>query len=79
VAGLVTDPHLQARGLFMELESPIGGTHVAMRAPWHVEPGLQPQYTPAPRLGQDNEYVFRTLLGLSEPEVAQLVADGVAF
>jgi len=32
---------------------------------------------PAPELGQDNEYVLRTLLGYSDVAYDRLVADGV--
>ena len=32
----------------------------------------------APVLGQDNEYVFKDLLGLTEPEYERLVAQKIA-
>ncbi len=76
---LLADPHLQARGLFVETEAPLGGRKPTIGPPWRIKPGPLPQYTPAPRLGQDNDYVFKTLLGLSGAEVAELIASGVAF
>jgi benzylsuccinate CoA-transferase BbsF subunit len=78
-AGLVEDPHLQQRGVFVPIESPTGQGHRTIGAPWRIEPGLQPTYSPAPRLGQDNGYVFKTLLGLSDAEVADLVENKVCF
>ena len=79
VAELVDDPHLRDRGLFVETEAPLGGKHLTIGAPWRIEPGLTPTYTPAPRLGQDDEYVFKTLLGLSDAEIAELVDSGVIY
>lgn len=76
-ADLVDDPHLRARGAFVATESPEGGGALTIGAPWRIEPGLVPSYRPAPRLGQDDDYVLRTLLGLSEAEVAELVEAGV--
>ena len=32
---------------------------------------------PAPCLGQHNEYVFREILGMSDDEIANLLAEGV--
>lgn len=76
---LLADPHLQARGVFTELAAPQGGSHFTIGAPWSIEPGLQPTYTPAPNLGEDNDYVLRTLLGMSRAEIDQLEADQVLF
>jgi benzylsuccinate CoA-transferase BbsF subunit len=78
-ADLVEDPHLQARGTFVPMTSPTGQPHQTIGALWQIEPGLQPTYSPAPRLGQDNDYVFKTLLGLSDMEVAQLIEDKICF
>jgi benzylsuccinate CoA-transferase BbsF subunit len=78
-AELVEDPHLRERGAFVPIESPTGQRHLTIGLPWHVEPGLRPAYTPAPRVGQDNDYVFKTMLGLSDAEVAELVESKVLF
>jgi crotonobetainyl-CoA:carnitine CoA-transferase CaiB-like acyl-CoA transferase len=32
----------------------------------------------APTLGQDNEYVFKEILGLDDAEYERLIAEGVA-
>lgn len=79
VADLVADPHLDARGTFVELDSPGGRPHLTIGAPLRVEPGGMDAPRPAPRLGQDNAYVFQTLLGMSDAEVAELIESGVAY
>jgi crotonobetainyl-CoA:carnitine CoA-transferase CaiB-like acyl-CoA transferase len=78
-AELLDDPHLRARGLFVETQAPLGGRRLTIGAPWRIEPGFEPVYAPAPRLGEHDGYVFRELLGLSEAEVAALVESKVIF
>ena len=78
-AELLDDPHLRARGLFVETEAPLGGRRLTIGAPWRIEPGFEPVYAPAPRLGEHDGYVFREILGLSEAEVAALVESKVIF
>ncbi len=78
IAGLYHDPHLRARGTFVEVEHPLGfretiyGAYVKMsRTPPRVRPG--------PMMGQDNEKVFKGLLGLSEAEYRRLVEAQVIY
>ena len=47
--------------------------------PWRFEGGEEPIFTEAPVLGQDNEYVYQELLGLSGREVARLVEEEVIY
>lgn len=73
---LYCDPHLRARGHLVEVEhSPWGKlTHLGLPA----IPGLSKARADvrAPWLGDDNGYVFRTVLGLSEEEFAKGVEAG---
>jgi benzylsuccinate CoA-transferase BbsF subunit len=39
----------------------------------------RPQIRPGPAIGQDNDYVFRELLGLSEERYRQLIAEQVIY
>lgn len=70
---VVADPHFVERGLFPEL--PDGSRTIAL--PWMDSEGWRGQFTPAPALGADNDYVFRELLGLSAEDVAELARAGV--
>lgn len=75
--GLLANEQLRARNFFVELDHVDGGICPVLRLPWVLEPGPNPVLTPAPALGADNERVYRTFLGLSDGEMAQLVDSGV--
>ena len=70
------DPHLQERGFFQLLEHQSAGVH------FHAGPNFNMAATPlrvwraAPVLGQDNDYVYREILGIDDDEYQDLVADG---
>lgn len=71
------DPQLAHRGHLRALPHPEFGTatvegprYLLSRTPGQVR-------RPAPRLGQDNEYVLRSLLGYDEAAVERLTAAGV--
>jgi crotonobetainyl-CoA:carnitine CoA-transferase CaiB-like acyl-CoA transferase len=66
---LFADPHLHEREDWLELTHPAAGTHSYLRTPiWHMSETPLPYRNVAPLLGQDNEYVYRELLGFSEEE-----------
>ena len=77
-AGAVTDaqklneePHLRERNCWVELDRPVVGKHpyIAFPPKFSETPMA---YKAAPTLGQDNEYVLGTLLGLSHEEIRAL-------
>jgi crotonobetainyl-CoA:carnitine CoA-transferase CaiB-like acyl-CoA transferase len=70
-ASLATDPHLAARNVFADIEHPeIGRTRV-MRQPWLFS-DFDFDLRHGPLMGQDNDYVLETILGLSTSERAEL-------
>jgi len=71
------DPHLRARGFYASIDQPVLGRGDYAEPPLHLSDTPIGIRRPAPLLGQDNEYVFGELLGLSAAEIAQLTADGV--
>lgn len=78
VADLLHDPHYRARGTYIEVRHPLGfretiyGSYVKMsRSP--------PQVRPGPSMGQDNDYVFKELLGLSEERYRELLERKVIY
>ena len=73
----VADPHLAARGMFVELEHPLAGTVRVPNFPvqFSETPGVV--RTAAPLLGEHSKEVLTELLGLSEERVAELVRKGV--
>ena len=70
------DPHLNEREMFEEVCQEDTGTHRYPGAPFKMlETPVKIRRGPV-RLGEDNEYVYRTVLGYPESEYAQLEAEG---
>lgn len=76
IPAVVNDPHYNARGNIEEIEQPgigkirfQGPVPKLSRTPGKVE-------TPAPELGEHNDYVYRELLGYSEEKIAELKEEG---
>jgi benzylsuccinate CoA-transferase BbsF subunit len=74
---LAEDPGLNAWGAFVEKEHPQAGVRKHIGIPWKLPASPCQVWRAAPVLGQDNDYVFQQLLGLSEQEVAALKEKGV--
>ena len=76
---LEQDPQLKAREMFVWLDTP-GIGHVAVqRMPGDVKGALRCIYTPAPRLGAHNEYVFKEVLGIPDVEYDRLIEQQVIY
>lgn len=74
---LLDDPHLAARGWFRERSHPFVGTHLYPGQPWRAE-GFDLAFgRVVPGFGEDNEYVYRDLLGYSEEQYSDLVERGL--
>ena len=69
-------PHHRERGFFHRLEHPTAGEHVVAGEPFRVA-GAPAVHRRAPLLGEHTEEVLTAALGLTGPEVAGLIADGV--
>lgn len=74
---VVADPHLAARGMFVELEHPLAGRVKVPNFPlkFSKTPGVIK--AAAPLLGEHSMEVLTGVLGLSEERVAELVRAGV--
>ncbi len=77
VEELINDPHVKERGVFMMKNHPEAGKTIAFRSPWTS--ALTATNPPAPCLGQHNDYVFKTLLGMSNEEVTKLTEEKVIY
>jgi benzylsuccinate CoA-transferase BbsF subunit len=73
IGDVVQDPHFKDRVLFPELAD--GSRTIAL--PWQDGTGSRGDLKPPPKLGEDNDYVFQTLLGLAPAEIEQLTEAGV--
>ena len=71
-AALAQDPQLKSRRFLVELSHPDSAKTVSDASPIRLS-ATPPGYNrPAPLPGQDNDYVYGELLGLSEREMAEL-------
>jgi crotonobetainyl-CoA:carnitine CoA-transferase CaiB-like acyl-CoA transferase len=78
VADLLSDPHYTARNTFVEVEHPLGFRETIYGA--YVKTSrTEPRIDPGPAIGQDNEYVLKQLLGLSEERYRELVEQEVIY
>ena len=74
---LVRDPQLNGRGFFIELDHPGLGKTVSDAVPIRLSETPAKYSRAAPLLGQDNEYVYGELLGLSRGELTELKKQGI--
>lgn len=75
--GLLADPHLRARGFFVQLDHPNAGRHEYPGQAIHLSETPAVFRSDAPRLGEHNHYVLHDLLGYDEATIAALGSDGV--
>lgn len=73
---LYFDPHLAARGTYVEVEQPLVGREPIYGIPWRLSGTPGAVQRPAPTLGQHNTQVLRELLGYATEAAEQLAAAG---
>ena len=73
----LADPHLAARGYLRPVQQPPIGEIVLEGPAFHGSALAEPDVRPAPLLGEHTREVCSDLLGLSETEIEELVAEGV--
>ncbi len=73
--GASTDPHMNARGMFIKEDHPVLGAFETVRSPIHVA-GREFEYKSAPALGEHTNEVLSEL-GVSESDIDRLRAAGV--
>ena len=78
VADLLHDPHFRARDTFIEVRHPLGFQETIYGA--YVKTSrTRAAVRPGPSIGQDNDQVFRELLGIPEERYHQLVETEVIY
>jgi formyl-CoA transferase len=71
---VLSDPHLQARDMIVEVEHPVRGRYLTVGNP--IKLSASPTaITPAPLLGQHREEILKEL-GYDEAEISALEKDG---
>ena len=76
---VVQDRHLQERGFFVDVEHPGVGAVRLAGLPCKLGGIPAADYQHAPFIGQDNDYVFRELLNMSDEEIARLEEEQVIY
>jgi crotonobetainyl-CoA:carnitine CoA-transferase CaiB-like acyl-CoA transferase len=70
------DPQLEHRGVFFEMDHPVIGEARFEGVPIRFAETSADNWRSGPLLGEDNEYVFRELLGVGADEYAELASTG---
>jgi benzylsuccinate CoA-transferase BbsF subunit len=73
------DPHFKERESYIEIEHPLVGLEALYGIPWRLSDTPGKIVRPAPSLGEDNDYVFKELLGLNEKDMDRLVKEKVIY
>ncbi|MCK0508123.1 CaiB/BaiF CoA transferase family protein [Aromatoleum anaerobium] len=78
VGDLLDDPHFRARGTFVEVTHPLGFRETIYGA--YVKTSRShPEIHPGPIIGQDNERVFKQILGVSAAEYERLTREKIIY
>jgi crotonobetainyl-CoA:carnitine CoA-transferase CaiB-like acyl-CoA transferase len=70
------DIQMKDRGFFEEISHPECDTHQYPGLAWKMENTPNHIRRAAPRLGEDNEYVYKQVIGVSDEEYAELEKEG---
>ena len=73
---LLRDRHLDHRRYWQSIEHPETGTQQHVGRLWRASDTPHPGARHAPMLGQDNEYVYREILGFSDEEYRAFAEAG---
>jgi len=77
ISETVKDPHLIARGMFIELEHPLAGKVKVPNFPVKFSETPGEITSAAPLFGQDSKEILMDRLGYSEEQIEQLKKEGV--
>ena len=77
VREILSDPHMEARGVVGAFEHPSAGRFPALRTPVRFEGFDDPEIGCPPRLGADTDRILSEELGLGAAEIETLKAEGI--
>ena len=79
VSRVYNDPQLRGSGYLYQVRTSDGVLRDLPGLPWRFEGQSEPYIAAAPVLGQDNDRVYRELLGLSDSEIEQLIEQQIIY
>ncbi len=74
---ILMDPQLNSRNFFQTISAEDVGTYRYPGFPWKFSETQFRVTHPPCRVGEDNEYIYRQVIGLTEEEIADLEGKGV--
>ena len=74
---LLSDPQLKHRQHFVTLDHPEIGPHSYHAPAYRLSETPHDLKSPGPCLGQHNEFVYKEILGFSDDDIADMIAEGV--
>ena len=77
IADVFSDPHVQARGMHIEMSHPVAGEIPLVASPIRLSDTPVQYRTAPPQLGQDTRQVLSEVLGLSQGAIDDLEKQGV--
>jgi benzylsuccinate CoA-transferase BbsF subunit len=76
---ILSDPHVKARGKVAEVEHPLMGKKKVIGPPWKLSETPAKINKASPLLGEHNEEIFGSLLGMPKEEIEKLVNEKVIY
>lgn len=76
---ILTDPHTKARNLFVEVEHPRLGKQIVMGPAWKFSRTPAKVRKAGPLIGEDNDRVFGSMLGMSKEEIEKRKKENVIY
>ena len=76
---ILSDPHVKAREMLTEIEHPVMGKKVVITPPWRLSETPAKIVGAAPLLGEHNEEIFSSLLGMSREEIQRLTDAEIIY
>jgi crotonobetainyl-CoA:carnitine CoA-transferase CaiB-like acyl-CoA transferase len=76
---LDNDPHLRERAYYEYIDHPETGRMAHDGAPFRLSKTPGSLRTPAPLLGEHNEYVCKQILGMSDDEIAEALVEQALY
>ena len=76
---LDADEHLKARGYYVYLDHPEAGRTAYDGPPFRLSKTPGVLRTPAPLLGEHNEYVCKEILGMNDDEIAEALVEQALY
>jgi benzylsuccinate CoA-transferase BbsF subunit len=74
-----TDIHLQHRGVRQEVIHPLLGRELLTSVPWNLSETPGAVRKSAPLLGEHDEYVYCSILGLSSSDIEKLKGEKIIY